>query len=47
LSFLPKNQCDVKAVEFAKCYRLTNDNSIEPLSFTVPRLKVRIKEKRN
>lgn len=39
LSFLPKNQCDVRSVEFAKCYRLTS-NSIEPLSFTVPRLKV-------
>lgn len=39
LSFLPKNQCDVKIVEFAKCYRLTS-SSIEPLSFTVPRLKV-------
>jgi coronin-7 len=44
LSFLPKNQCDVKSVEFAKCYRLTNDNSIEPLSFTVPRLKVKVKK---
>lgn len=42
LSFLPKNQVDVPIVEFAKCYRLTN-NSIEPLSFTVPRLKVHIK----
>lgn len=40
LSFLPKNRCDVRSVEFAKCYRLTS-NSIEPLSFTVPRLKVR------
>lgn len=39
LSFLHKNQCDVRNVEFAKCYRLTN-NSIEPLSFSVPRLKV-------
>ena len=39
LSFLSKNQCDVKIVEFARCYRLTN-NSIEPISFTVPRLKV-------
>lgn len=41
LSFLPKNRCDVAIVEFAKCYRLTN-NSIEPLSFTVPRLKVKL-----
>lgn len=41
LSFLTKNHCDVRNVEFAKSYRLTN-NSIEPLSFTVPRLKVTI-----
>lgn len=39
LSFLPKNVCDVANVEFAKALRLTN-NSIEPLSFTVPRIKV-------
>jgi coronin-7 len=39
LSFLPKNCCDVASVEFAKALRLTN-NSIEPLSFTVPRIKV-------
>jgi coronin-7 len=39
LSFLPKNQCNVSIVEFAKCYRLTS-NSIEPLNFTVPRIKV-------
>ncbi|XP_017767884.1 PREDICTED: coronin-7 isoform X2 [Nicrophorus vespilloides] len=38
LSFLPKNVCDVSVVEFAKALRLTN-NSIEPLSFTVPRIK--------
>jgi len=38
LSFLPKNQCDVTIVEFAKAYRLTN-NAVEPLSFTVPRIK--------
>jgi coronin-7 len=42
LSFLTKNNCDVRNVEFAKSYRLTN-NSIEPLSFTVPRLKVKIR----
>ncbi|CRK99981.1 CLUMA_CG013274, isoform B [Clunio marinus] len=41
LSFLRKNQCDVRNVEFAKCYRLTN-NSIEPLSFTVPRIKTEL-----
>lgn len=39
LSFLPKNCCDVASVEFAKALRLTN-NSIEPLSFTVPRIKL-------
>lgn len=39
LSFLPKNSCDVSNVEFAKAFRLTN-NTIEPLSFTVPRIKV-------
>lgn len=41
LSFLPKNKCDVRSVEFAKCYRLTS-SSIEPLSFTVPRLKTEL-----
>ncbi|CAO1339123.1 unnamed protein product [Diamesa serratosioi] len=41
LSFLPKNQCDVTVVEFAKCLRLTNNN-VEPLSFTVPRLKTEL-----
>lgn len=39
LSFLNKSACDVANVEFAKALRLTN-NSIEPLSFTVPRIKV-------
>lgn len=38
LSFLPKNFCDVSNVEFAVALRLTN-NTIEPLSFTVPRIK--------
>nr|XP_050860799.1 coronin-7 isoform X2 [Vespula vulgaris] len=38
LSFLPKNRCDVASVEFASALRLTN-NTIEPLSFTVPRIK--------
>ncbi len=40
LAFLPKCQCDVKNVEFAKAFRLT-DTTIEPLSFKVPRVKVR------
>ena len=38
LAFLPKNICDVKAVEFARAFRIL-DNSIEPVSFTVPRIK--------
>lgn len=38
LSFLPKNQCDVASVEFAKAARLTN-GTVEPLSFAVPRIK--------
>ncbi|XP_063979618.1 coronin-7 isoform X3 [Diachasmimorpha longicaudata] len=38
LSFLSKNKCDVASVEFASALRLTN-NTIEPLSFTVPRIK--------
>ncbi|XP_016948571.1 coronin-7 isoform X4 [Drosophila biarmipes] len=38
LSFLTKNHCDVASVEFSKAYRLTN-TTIEPLSFTVPRIK--------
>ncbi|KAL1116265.1 hypothetical protein AAG570_005760 [Ranatra chinensis] len=38
LSFLPKCSCDVSSVEFAKALRLTN-TTIEPLSFTVPRIK--------
>ncbi|XP_061496483.1 coronin-7 isoform X1 [Anopheles gambiae] len=41
LSFLAKNQCDVAAVEFARALRLTN-GTVEPLSFTVPRLKVEL-----
>lgn len=39
LSFLSKKDCDVASVEFAKALRLSN-NTIEPLSFTVPRIKV-------
>ena len=38
LSFLPKNILDVKNVEFSRAYRLTN-TTIEPISFTVPRVK--------
>jgi len=38
LAFLPKNVTDVKNVEFARAYRLTT-TTIEPISFTVPRVK--------
>ncbi|XP_055684553.1 coronin-7 isoform X1 [Lutzomyia longipalpis] len=38
LSFLSKDQCNVAIVEFAKALRLTN-NTVEWLSFTVPRIK--------
>lgn len=46
LSFLTKNHCDVSSVEFAKAYRLQN-TTIEPLSFTVPRIKVSCTIRRN
>jgi coronin-7 len=39
IAFLKKNAMDVQNVEFARAYRLT-DVVIEPLSFTVPRVKV-------
>ncbi|XP_046355097.2 coronin-7-like [Haliotis rufescens] len=37
-SFMPKPSCDPRIVEFAFAWRLTK-SSIEPLSFTVPRVK--------
>eukprot|EP00095_Tigriopus_kingsejongensis_P005020 maker-scaffold139_size317827-snap-gene-2.28 protein:Tk05020 transcript:maker-scaffold139_size317827-snap-gene-2.28-mRNA-1 annotation:"coronin-7 isoform x3" len=37
-AFLPKNVCNVREVEFARAYRLTNA-TIEPIAFTVPRVK--------
>ncbi|XP_059078882.1 coronin-B-like isoform X3 [Tigriopus californicus] len=37
-AFLPKNVCNVRDVEFARAYRLTS-STIEPISFTVPRVK--------
>jgi coronin-7 len=40
MGFLPKTACDVRAAEIAKAYRLTKDNRIEKISFTVPRVKV-------
>lgn len=44
IALLPKSTCDVKKVEFARGFRLTN-NSIEPISFTVPRLRVSLKHR--
>lgn len=38
ISFLPKISCNVSEVEFARAWRLTQ-NHIEPVSFTVPRVK--------
>ncbi|KAK7496457.1 hypothetical protein BaRGS_00012379, partial [Batillaria attramentaria] len=38
LSFLPRNALNVVKVEVARAWRLTN-NSIEPVSFTVPRVR--------
>ena len=40
LAFLPRNVLDVRNVEVARAWRLTN-NSVEPVSFTVPRVRVR------
>ena len=39
LSFLPKTSCDVRKVEFAKAWRLTN-TTVEPVSFIIPRIKI-------
>lgn len=39
LSFLPKFSVDVRKVELARAMRLTA-NSVEPVTFRVPRLKV-------
>ena len=38
-SFLPKIVVDARTVEFARAFRLTA-NSVEPISFKVPRVKV-------
>ncbi|XP_056010098.1 coronin-7-like isoform X2 [Ostrea edulis] len=38
-AFLPKYLCDVKEVEFAKAYRLTQ-TTVEPVSFTIPRVRM-------
>jgi len=40
LAFLPKVYCDIKAAEIARAYRLTKDNRIERMSFSVPRVKL-------
>lgn len=40
IGFLPKITCDVKSAEIAKAFRLTKDNRVEPMSFTVPRVKL-------
>ena len=38
-AFLPKLNCDVRKVEFARAWRLSK-NSMEQVSFKVPRVKV-------
>jgi len=40
MAFLPKIHCDVKSAEIARAYRLTKDNRVEKLSFSVPRVKL-------
>lgn len=40
LAFLPKIYCDIKSAEIGKAYRLTKDNRVERMSFTVPRVKL-------
>ncbi len=40
ISFLPKINCDIKNAEISRAYRLTKDNRVEKISFTVPRVKV-------
>ena len=39
LSFLPKSSVDVRKIELRRAMRLTS-NSIEPVTFRVPRIKV-------
>ena len=38
LAFVHKNVCNVRDVEFARAFRLTN-TTIEPVAFSVPRVK--------
>lgn len=40
MQYLPKISCNVSKIEFARAYRLTQ-TMLEPISFTVPRVKVR------
>lgn len=39
---LPKTECDVREVEFARCLRL-RQTSLEPVSFRLPRVRVRLR----
>ncbi|KAI2802177.1 Coronin-7 [Blomia tropicalis] len=39
ISFIAKQHCDFRRLEFARGFRLTS-NSIEPFSFTIPRLQL-------
>ena len=36
---LPKTECDVREVEFARCLRL-RQTSLEPVAFRLPRVRV-------
>jgi hypothetical protein len=38
---LPKTECDVREVEFARCLRL-RQTSLEPVAFRLPRVRVRL-----
>lgn len=38
---LPKTECDVREVEFARCLRL-RQTSLEPVAFRLPRVRVRM-----
>jgi len=43
LALMDKSTCDVKNVEIAHAWRLTQ-TTVEPISFTVPRVKVGYKQ---
>lgn len=40
IAFMSKIHCDIRSAEISKAYRLTKDNRIEKMSFTVPRVKL-------